>query len=107
VGGAWLERSTNHLQARLASLRLEPARHPYPEDRRLRLVERGVRASISDPWSRPRKRALFALWFLAAGVLPRAWSVRAIELGYLAPRRPAWLTRLLRRDAPPVPQGSA
>jgi glycosyltransferase involved in cell wall biosynthesis len=107
----WLDHSPNHLQARLASLRLDPARHPARGDSRLRLLRLGVAASLADPWSSPRKRALFALWFVAAGALPRALSLKAIEMGYLAPRRPAWLAALLGGNEStvdsPVAQGNA
>jgi Glycosyl transferase family 2 len=59
-----------HLGTRLASLCLDPANHSYPADSRPSLALRGALSSRHArlPW---KLRLVLALWFLAAGFLPR------------------------------------
>ena len=89
-------RDYQHVSARLASLTLEPALHPYARDWRSVLALRGARASLDArlPWKR---RAILAGWFLASGLLPRSLGVRTI-LWRLAPdvRSPS-VDRFLKR----------
>jgi len=94
-GGDWRLCDPEHVQARLASLRLDPAGHPEPDDRALTLALHGVRSALACRSYAPRKRALFAVWFLALAAAPRASAARLVELGYHAARRPALLRRLL------------
>lgn len=91
-----LLRSPDHLQARLASLRLDSGAHPHPGDRAVRLAWAGVTASLAHPATSTGKRILSAFWFVAVAALPNALGRRAIEIGYAPGRRPAWLKRLLR-----------
>lgn len=91
-----LLRSPDHLQARLASLRLDAGAHPHPGDRAARLAWAGVTASLAHPANSTGKRILSAFWFVAVAVLPDALGRRAIQIGYAPGRRPAWLKRLLR-----------
>jgi len=81
---------TAFLGYRLASLRLDPARHPVAGDRRLALVASGMRASLANPllcWSSRMRRTA---WFLAVGVAP-GWIGRAIARRWIpdgpGPRR--------------------
>ena len=55
---------------RLASLRLDPDRHPVAGDRRVALVGSGVASSLANPLLCWPSRARRAAWFLAAGLLP-------------------------------------
>lgn len=55
---------------RLASLRLDPARHPVAGDRRSVLVAEGVLASLGNPTFRWRGRIRRTAWFLLAGLAP-------------------------------------
>jgi hypothetical protein len=93
--GEWGLGDPQHVQARLASLRLDPAGHPEPGDRALALALRGARAALVDPTYSPRKRLLFAAWFLALAGAPRGAARRLIELGYHDERRPELFRRLL------------
>lgn len=91
----WVERRPDHMQARLASLRLDPASHPYAGDRRIALALKGLSALRRNPFLGYRKRLLFAAWFvLTAGAPPRL-ARRLIELGYVAEGRPGALRRML------------
>lgn len=90
-----------HIELRLASLRMDPHGHPFPEDRRTALAVRGVAASRRARLSRPR-RLLTAAWFLMVGFLPRRSAVRAIRWKMMPGNRSAatatrlkWLRRLL------------
>jgi len=70
-------RDHQHLTTRLASLVLEPERHPYAGDRRAALGVRGAAASREARLSWKR-RAILAGWFLACGLLPRAVAGPAV-----------------------------
>ena len=88
-------RDHHHVSMRLASLRLDPALHPYASDRRSALALRGAIASLDArlPWKR---RAILAAWFMAAGFLPRPLAEPAI-LWRLAPDfRPPAVDRFLK-----------
>lgn len=63
-------RDAAFLGYRLASLRLDPARHPVSGDRRLALVASGVAASLANPLLCWPSRARRTAWFLAAGLAP-------------------------------------
>lgn len=63
-------RDAAFLGYRLASLRLDPLRHPVTGDRPLTLALRGIQASITNPLLSWRGRARRAAWFLAAALLP-------------------------------------
>lgn len=85
-----------HLEKRMCSLCIEPARHPVPGDKRSRLGWRGVRASVVDRRLPRRRRAMLVAWFLCAGLLPRPLS-RAAVVWRMAPATRPWLvTRILR-----------
>jgi glycosyltransferase involved in cell wall biosynthesis len=92
----WPERMPTHLQSRLASLRLDPDRHPYPDDRAWRLARRGVRASLARNGFAARKRILFAAWFLLVGLLPRALAEPLIAMSFVPRSRPRALRAVMR-----------
>lgn len=95
VPADWLFRSPSHLQSRLALLRLDPRRHPYPADRPARVAARGVRAALRHEGYAVRKRLLLAGWFLSAGLLPRSLAAGVVRAGFLRAGRPAWLQRFI------------
>jgi glycosyltransferase involved in cell wall biosynthesis len=76
-------RDYQHLGVRMASLCLDPAEHPFPSDTQLRLATHGIQAGARALLPR-RRRALLALWFLAAGLLPRPLARRVVSW-YLDP----------------------
>lgn len=87
-------RDYQHVSTRLASLVLEQARHPYPQDSRLAL---GLNGAFSVPAASLRwmTKALLAVWFIAVGALPIGWSRRLVQWRY----EPASRSPLLRRVA--------
>lgn len=91
----WLVRSTAHLQARLALLRLAPAASPFPGDSRVRLALRGARSALANRGFGVRKRLLMAAWFLLVGLLPRGPAAALARAGFSRARRPAWAAALL------------
>ena len=89
--------SVADLGNRLISLRLDPARHPLPRDRRGGLVADGLRAArrrFDVSW--PMKLA-FAGWFLAAAAAPRTLVRRLGELLLFPAGRRDSVNRLLGR----------
>jgi hypothetical protein len=88
-------RDPRHVEARLASLRLDPARHPHPMDGRAALTLRGVSASRTAPGSYPR-RLVLGSWFLAVGLLPRSFAARAVAWRFVPSSRPPAVQRGLR-----------
>lgn len=87
-------RVPDHLQARLASLRVEPASHPYPGDRGMALAARGIRACWRTPSYSLRKKLMFSGWFLAlAGT--RGRLSRALAAACYVPARRPRLARVL------------
>lgn len=96
----WAHRHAEVLQARLASLRLEPSAHPEPADRAVRLGTSGAYAALRTRTWPARKRLLFALWFMLAAVLPGRTAIPVIEAAYRARPRP-WLARLILGDTRP------
>ncbi len=91
----FLLRSPDHLQGRLASLALDPERHPYPGDRVWPLALKGVRASPRGAYPVARK-VLFAGWCLAVAAARGGWRRRVVRLAYGPSARPAFLERVLR-----------
>ena len=88
-------RDPQHLAARLASVCLDPAEHPYASDSRAALGARGMLSSRSArlPW--PRRMAL-ATWFLAVGTLPRALASPAASWMLAPGSRPPGVARALK-----------
>jgi glycosyltransferase involved in cell wall biosynthesis len=116
-----LDRAVEHLQYRLASLKLQPERHPIPADTLTGLVRRAYR-SLSA--LEPRLSIRFALlgWFVVVAGAPRPLARTLIALRYVPAQRPRLLRQLLhilRRQrstqlgdegfsiAPPAAQGGA
>lgn len=84
------------LANRMASLRLEPARHPLPGDGRLGLLADAVRAARRRQGISVAMKAAFLAWFAAMTVVPRGLALRLAEL-FAFPERRRALNGLLGR----------
>ncbi len=73
----WMLWNPGYISGRLASLKLEPERHPYPGETTLGLGLQGIRASVGHPPFTLRKRFFYAAWFTMAPMLP-AFAVRRL-----------------------------
>lgn len=65
---------------RMASLVLDPQRHPVPGDSRRSLAVRGIRAALRNPCIRRPEGVRRALWFAVLGGAPRATGRRLARL---------------------------
>jgi glycosyltransferase involved in cell wall biosynthesis len=63
---------------RLWSLTVDPARHPFPADRRSTLAVEGIVASLTHPFFPWRHRLKRSAWFTATAALPRSLAGRLI-----------------------------
>jgi cellulose synthase/poly-beta-1,6-N-acetylglucosamine synthase-like glycosyltransferase len=88
--------SVSDLGNRLISLRLEPGLHPIPADSRRSLLGEGLRAARRRFDVSAAMRLMFAAWFAAIAVAPRALARRLAEL-FLFPERRGSLNRLVGR----------
>jgi hypothetical protein len=88
--------SVADLSNRLVSRRLDPRRHPLPDDRVPMLVFRGWRAAGRRFDVAPLMRIMLAMWFGAFAVLPRRPARRLAE-HFLFPERRGRLNRFLAR----------
>jgi len=61
-----------HWRNRLASLRLSPETHPYPDDQRVDLVANSIASIRKRVWTSGPRKAVLILGTLALGYLPRA-----------------------------------
>ena len=101
-------RSLSFLANRLVSLRLEPAQHPLPADRRMRLAWAGMMAAIRRNDLMPQMRLAYIGWFGAVALVPQRVVPGLAELlfypdtrrqrmtGWLARLRQAWPVTLAR-----------
>ena len=76
------------LSTRMASLRLDPQKHPIPSDRPLRLVYWGLRSIWQYSYFNWKQRLLLSLWFVWVGLLPLPMARAAIALMFLPRSRP-------------------
>ena len=81
-----------HVQERIASLLIDPARHPYPADRHRRLAWRGALDTLRAPLS-PRYKLLQLSWWLAALALPAGAAGQVIAWKLSAASRPDWMRK--------------
>lgn len=85
-----------HVANQLASLALDPAGHPDPDDSRLALAWRGVKATSRAHLSLAR-RALLSGWFAASGVLPRPIAAPLVAWYLDKNSRPAVVQSVLHK----------
>jgi glycosyltransferase involved in cell wall biosynthesis len=89
-------RSFGRVWSRLSSLRFDPAQHPVPSDSRLQLTYLGIRALWRYSDYNAPKRAIFSLWFLWVGLMPRYLAKPAIIWLFAPHQRPQLIQRVLR-----------
>ena len=88
------DRSLVFLSQRLVSRKLDPTRHPFPNDSLNRLASRGVAAALTRrdlPWG---LRLLYPAWFVAMIAAPRRPAIWLAEQ-MLYPERRRGLSRLV------------
>ena len=86
------DHSVSTVANRLISLRLEPGRHPIPDDRRAALLLRGLASAWRRFDLKPGRRLLFWLWFVMMTITPVRLARRLAEAYWFPARR----TRLFR-----------
>ena len=79
------------LRTRALSWKLDPVKHPYPEDTPLRILRLQARAMREWPGYRRLERMTALLWIVAATLLPRFLVAR------LAPANTSGVVRMLLR----------
>jgi glycosyltransferase involved in cell wall biosynthesis len=84
-----------HLRNRIASLRLDPRRHPVAGDRRWPLALWGVRRTMFHSGLDGRRRLVFAAWFTIVSFAPGPLARRAILLLYVPQSRGSLPRRLV------------
>jgi Glycosyl transferase family 2 len=84
------------LANRMISVRMDPARHPVPDDSRSRLLADAVRAARRRAIATAPIKAAFVAWFAAMAVLPRRLA-RPLAERFLFPERRNALNPLLSR----------
>jgi glycosyltransferase involved in cell wall biosynthesis len=94
-----VRRNYVHVQKRLASLRLDPRKHPVSEDRPLRLVRWGLDAIWRYSGLDWKKRLMFSIWFLWAGVMPSLMVKPAVNWLFAPRSRPKAVDLVAKRIA--------
>jgi glycosyltransferase involved in cell wall biosynthesis len=89
-------RIPGHCKRRLLSLRLDPANHPYPDDRPWRLARSGIAASWQFPHHRFGKRLAATLGFSLLPLLPASWIELWLDPIVVSRRRKELLRRLTK-----------
>jgi hypothetical protein len=84
------------LANRMASLKLEPSRHPIADDRALGLIVDAVAAARRREGVSPAMKAIFGAWFAAMAAAPRGIARWLAEL-FMFPERRRSLNGLLGR----------
>jgi glycosyltransferase involved in cell wall biosynthesis len=90
-------RIPGHVKGRMASLKLDPAGHPFPDDTLWWLTARGIVASWRFPHHSFVKRLLATLGFIILPLVPAAWLAPRLDLIVVARKRSEWL-RSIRRS---------
>jgi glycosyltransferase involved in cell wall biosynthesis len=90
-----LARSPHHLQYRLASYLIEPAAHPFPQDRFWRLLSSLASSLAVSPQMRWRDKSILLAWSIACALAPAAQRRRLVLWRFSPMERPAIVKRLL------------
>lgn len=83
----WAAREPAHLKYRLASLRIDPARHPLMDDGPAALMLMGLSGAWRNPGYNLRSRIFHSMWFPLAALLPQIVATKIIRRGLLPARR--------------------
>jgi hypothetical protein len=81
---------------RLASLIIDPARHPYPEDSRTEVAWAAIQACLRYRDCHAAKKALIIGWILLLLVLPKSLAERAVEAAFVPAERSRLTNRLVQ-----------
>ncbi len=81
----WAAREPGHLKYRLASLRLDPAHHPFLDDNRFSLMLQGLVSSWKSPRYSIRAKLFHSAWFPLVALLPRSSAISLLPFA-LVPR---------------------
>ncbi len=81
--------------SRLASLKLDPQRHPVPGDRSTVLAYQGIQSLWTYSHYTWPKRILFSLWFIWVGITPRPLASPAISWLFSPQTRPQLVGKAL------------
>jgi hypothetical protein len=84
---AWAAREPAHLKYRLASLRVDPAHHPFMDDRAASLMLMGLGATWRNPEYNLRGRLFHAAWFPLAALLPQDLALKIIRRALISGRQ--------------------
>jgi len=90
-----LNRNVGHLQYRLASLVVEPAAHPFPEDTVANLLNPLVRAAVGYTEMPRRDRSILLGWAVACALLPQRCARNLVRWRFAPTSRPALMRGLL------------
>jgi hypothetical protein len=88
-------RALTTLNERIVSRKLEPERHPLPDDTLTALALQGIAAASTRPDTGPVGRALHAAWFASMAVAPRRVAYLAATLFMCPPARGLLFRRVL------------
>lgn len=84
-----------HVKARIASARLDPAQHPFPQDGLYVLAAHGIAACVRSRDIPLWKKPLLSMWFVLVSLLPRQVIEPVIALGLMPQRRLRLLLRFV------------
>jgi glycosyltransferase involved in cell wall biosynthesis len=87
VPADWAAREPAHMKYRLASLRIDPAHHPFTDDSAIRMMLKGLRSTWRTPAYNLRGRLFHTIWFPLAAFLPQAEAAKIVQRGLLPERR--------------------
>lgn len=86
-----------HIMHRLASLRLEPAQHPVPNESVWTLIARGWQAVWFQSRLPGKRKLVLSVWFVCVGLLPASLAKKAVNW-LLAPQsRPQLVDAIAKR----------
>lgn len=100
VSGDLLFRTNAHLRARMASLRLDPQKHPIPNDHVMKLLYHGIYSAWFYTDLNPQKRIIIIVWFVVIGLIPISISKSAIGWLFAQESRPRSMTWMLNSIRP-------
>jgi len=91
-----INRDFRHLKMRISSLRLDPDRHPFEEDRIWRLALSGINAVARATGVSISRRLFFSFWFLLMAVVPNRLVPSLVTIGCCPAARPKIFKALFR-----------
>jgi glycosyltransferase involved in cell wall biosynthesis len=94
--GRCINRDFRHLKMRISSLRLDPDKHPFEEDRKLRLALSGINAVARTNRISILRRIYFSFWFLLMAFVPNRLVHFLVTIGCCPAARPRILMEMYR-----------